>query len=160
LAEEITKLKIDKNHKMLPYDIKDLYVNILIKETLPIAKSLLLKHSNAQETEQLITLLDIILQQNYFSFQNNMFQPEIGISMGSPIFSKIVEIFLQHLENIHLKKQLDTKTIVFYTRHVDDILLIYNTEHISPDKINEYINQIHPNLKLNPTRECNNNMSF
>jgi len=55
---------------------------------------------------------------------------------------------------------MDTKTLAFYTRHVDDILLIYNTKHITFDKINEYINQLHPNLKLNPTHETNNSISF
>jgi len=89
-----------------------------------------------------------------------MFQPEKGISMGSPISNTIAEIFIQHLENKHLKQQLDTKTIAFYTRHIDDILLIHNTKHITFDKINEYINQIHPNLKLNSTHERNNSINF
>jgi len=33
LDEDLTKLKIDENHKMLTYDLKDLYLNILKKET-------------------------------------------------------------------------------------------------------------------------------
>ena len=101
-----------------------------------------------------------MLQLAPFSFQNNMFQPEQGISVGSPISSTIVEIFLQHLENIRMRQQLDTKTIACYTRYVVDILLIYKTKHITFDKINECINQIHPNLILNPTRESNNSISF
>jgi hypothetical protein len=30
-------------------------------------------------------LLKSVLQQNYFSFQNDTYQPEKGVSMGSPI---------------------------------------------------------------------------
>jgi len=59
-----------------------------------------------------------------------------------------------------MKQQLDTKIIACYTRYVVDILLIYNTKHITFDKINEYVNQIHPNLILNPTHESNNSISF
>jgi len=42
-------------------------------------------------------------------------QPEKGVSMGSPVSNTIAEIFLQYLENMHLKQLLDTKTIVLYT---------------------------------------------
>ena len=84
-------------------------------------------------TKQMITLLEVILQQNYFSFCNNIYQPEKGVSMGSPISNIIAEIFLQDLENSHLKQILDKQNITFYTRYADDILLIYNTKHHTGD---------------------------
>jgi len=76
--------------------------------------------------------------------------------MGSPISSTIAEIFLQHIENIHLKQMPDTKNILFYTRYVDDILLKY----IIMETFHKYINQLHPNLQLNPTHKSNNSISF
>ena len=59
--------------------------------------------------------MEIILSQNYFTFQNKIYQPEKGVYMGSPISSTIAEIFLQHLEDIHTKQLLETKNINFYT---------------------------------------------
>jgi len=79
--------------------IKDLYVNIPIKEILTITKSVFLKDNDTQITKQIITLLKTILQQNYFSFENNLYQPEKWISMGSPISNTMAELFLQHIEN-------------------------------------------------------------
>jgi hypothetical protein len=52
------------------------------------------------------------------------------------------------------------KNILFYTRYVDDILLIYNTKYITTETIHKYINQLHPNLQLNPTHESNNSIGF
>jgi len=46
LAEDLTKLKVNGNYRMLTYDIKDLYVNIPTKEILRITKSLLLKRND------------------------------------------------------------------------------------------------------------------
>jgi hypothetical protein len=46
LANELTKLKINENHKLIKCDIKDLYVNIPIEETLTFTKSMLLKNSD------------------------------------------------------------------------------------------------------------------
>jgi hypothetical protein len=99
LAEDLTKLKINEHHIMVAYDIKDLYVNIPIKETLMITKSVLLKHNDTQVTKQIITLLETILQHYYFTFENNPYQPEKCISMGSHISNTIAEILLQHIEN-------------------------------------------------------------
>jgi len=67
--------------------------------TIKITKSQLLKNSDIQTTNQIITLLEIILNQNYFSFQGQIYQPDKGVAMGSPISATMAEIFLQHLEN-------------------------------------------------------------
>jgi hypothetical protein len=100
-----------------------------------------------------------MLDQNYFSFQDQLYQPEKGVAMGSPISGTIAEIFLQHLENIHIK-HLDTKNIVFYSRYVDDILIMYNSTCTNPNAINTHINQIHSNLHLSPTYENMEQISF
>jgi hypothetical protein len=108
---------------MITFDIKDLYVNIPITETLAITKQLLSEHNEEQITTQILMLLESVLQQNYFSFQNDTYQPEKGISMGSPISNTVAEIFLQYLENTHLKHILESKQIVFYTRYVDILMI-------------------------------------
>jgi hypothetical protein len=110
--------------ELITYGIIDPYVNIPMEETLTITKSRLLKSNDAQITQQIIILMKLILSQNYFTFQNKIHQPEKGVFMGSPISSTIAEIFLQHLEDIHIKQLLDTKNIIFYIRYVDDILII------------------------------------
>jgi len=92
---------------MITFDIKDLYVHILIHKTLRTAKTLLLENNNEHTSKQMITLLEVTLQQNYFSFCNNIYQPEKGVSMGSPISNTVAEIFLQDSENTHLKQILE-----------------------------------------------------
>jgi hypothetical protein len=44
--------------------------------------------------------------------------------------------------------------------YVDDVLIIYNTDHNSPENISHQINMIHPNLSFTPTYEENNTISF
>jgi hypothetical protein len=149
-----------KNFRMIIFDIKDFYVYIPIHESLNITKTLPLEHNDGNVTKQMITLLHIIPQQNYFSFQNNIFQPEKGIDMGSPISGNITEIFLQFHENTRLNQLLDEKSIVFYTRYVDDIFIIYNKDRTTPEKIQDYMSKPHPNLEFTPTLEDNNRISF
>jgi hypothetical protein len=148
------------NYRMITFDIKDLYVNIPICETLDITKNLLLQHNDEHTTRQIISLLHTILQQNYFAFHNQISQPHTGIARGSSIYGIIAEIFLQYLENRHLNQLLDEKCIIFYTRYVDDLFLIYNTDRTTPQKTHDNLNNLHPNLEFTPTIEENDRISF
>jgi hypothetical protein len=44
LAMDLTKLQINENHSLITFDMKDLYVNIPVTETLSIIKKILTKH--------------------------------------------------------------------------------------------------------------------
>ena len=145
---------------MIIFDIKDLYVKIPITETLTITKQLLPEHNEEQITTQILMLLESVLQQYYFSFQNNTYQPEKGVSMGSPISNTVAEIFLQYIENTHLKHILESKQIILYTSYVDDVLMIYNTKYTFPETIHQHINKIHSNLQFTPSHENNNSLCF
>ena len=108
----------------------------------------------------MLSLLKVILSQNYFMFQQKIYQPAQGISMGSPVSSLIAEIFVQHYEDANLKQLLDMKSITLYVRYVDDVLVIYDTTKINLHTINTYINKIHNSIKLNPTYEEHNSIAF
>jgi hypothetical protein len=109
---------------------------------------------------KICTLLEAILQQNYFTFQDQVSQTDQGIAMGSPVSGITAEIFLQHLERTHIKFLLETKHIAFYARYVDDILIIYNATHTNPDTITQYANSMRHSLQLNPTRESKGQINF
>ena len=72
LANELVKLKINNHHRLLTLDIKDLYVNIPIQETLDITEAQLNAYNDQKTTHQIVTLLDTILRQNYFSFHGQI----------------------------------------------------------------------------------------
>jgi len=80
--------------------------------------------------------------------------------MGSPISGTIAEVFLQHLEHIHIRPLLEDKCILLYTRYVDDILIIYDTESTSHDYLTQYTNTMHTNLQFTPTLESSSHINF
>jgi hypothetical protein len=55
---------------------------------------------------------------------------------------------------------LETKEIMFFTRYVDDILMIYNAKHTAPETIHNLVNKTHPSLQFTLTHEHNNSISF
>ena len=67
---------------------------------------------------------------------------------------------LEHIEDSTLKQLLDTSCIRYYTRYVDDVLLIYDHTRTTYDSILTYINSIHNNLQLIPSPETDNQVNF
>ena len=80
--------------------------------------------------------------------------------MCSPISGTIAELFLQHLEQIYIKPLIETKHILFYTRYIDDILIISDAEATNHDYLTQYTNTIHSNLQFKPTVESDGYINF
>jgi hypothetical protein len=49
--------------------------------------------------------------------------------MGAPSSGLIAENFLQHVEHLHLAHMTHKHSIINYCRYVDDILLIFDSNH-------------------------------
>jgi hypothetical protein len=142
---------------MITSDIKDLYVNIPIYETLNILKIKLLENNNTQITYQKLSILKTILSQNCFTYLNKLYQPDKVLPWDPDIEhnSKSIPTVLRKTD---IKQLIDTMNIALYTRYVD-ILIIYDTTKIQPH-INTYINKIHDNIKLDPTYETHNYINY
>jgi hypothetical protein len=61
LASDLVKLYVNENHRLIIFNIHDLFVNIPIQETLQITKSLLLKNNTPEVTQQIMELSELIL---------------------------------------------------------------------------------------------------
>ena len=86
LAQELHKIHFTENHKIVTLDTKNLYVN-LPKQGIIQSTIFWLDRNNINKKikEQIIQLLNIIIEQNYFQYNNQFFRPENGIAVGSPI---------------------------------------------------------------------------
>jgi hypothetical protein len=104
-------------------------------------------------------LLEIILKQNYFQYNNQIFQPDKGIATGSPISSTVAEIYIQYLEEQHVKQWLDSRRI-YYKRYVDDILITYDLNKINEHEILNEVNNIDKHLQFKLTSEEHNSINY
>ena len=91
-------------------------------------------------------------------FQDKIYQANKGVAMGSPISRTVMEIFIQHFENIYVKHILDDKNIRYYTRYVDNILIIYDNNKTNPESITQQIKYTRT-CDLTP-HEANNRINF
>ena len=131
IAQEITQLHTNKCMKLITLDIKDLYTNLPTTGIIQATKFWL--HNtplNMDENKQIITILETIMEQNYFQYNDNFYKPHKGVAMGSPLSGTLAELYLQSIENRYIKQWLDSKEIHYYKRYVDDIIIQVNTQKI------------------------------
>jgi hypothetical protein len=71
-------------------DIKDLYVKIPINHTLNITNKLLKNNQvDKHTTKDIMSILKMITNQNYFQYEGKYYKPTTGVAMGSPIRPRI-----------------------------------------------------------------------
>ena len=162
LTTLLKSVPINKNSKIISLDIRDMYTNIPVKETLNIIQNQTnLLCDDIDESDQLISLLETSLEQNYFMYNNEFYLQKDGLPMGSPISSLLSEIFLQNLESQFIENIKTKHNISFYGHYVDDILIVYNQtdENQSQNILNDF-NNIHNSLKFTLEEEACNGINY
>jgi hypothetical protein len=158
---ELNNIQINENNRIITLDIKDLYVILPIKNIFRIAECWLNKDNQDRvTTEQTLYLLEINLKQNYFQYNNQFYQPNKGIAIGSPISGMLAEIYLQYLEETYVKHCLEYKEMTYYKRYVDDTLIIFDQNKISEHTIRNFMNNVDENLEFKMSTEENKVISY
>jgi len=80
--------------------------------------------------------------------------------MGSHLSGTLAELFLQYLEKSYIKHWINSKEIYFYTRYVVYILIIFDANSITENKIAKWFNVIDTNMKFKYTVENKGCVSF
>jgi len=80
--------------------------------------------------------------------------------MGSPLSGTLAELYLQKLERLHIKHSLEAGVLKYYSRYVDDIIIIFDTRDNQTDTIVKQFNDINKNLQFKPSTENNNCINF
>jgi hypothetical protein len=117
-------------------------------------------NTEPQQKRELTEWFNTITSQNYFTHNENIQIQKDGLAMGAPSSGLISEIFLQHMEQTHMTHVADKHKIIEYFRYVDDILLIYDSNHTDIQEILTDFNTIHPNLKFTAETESDNRINY
>jgi hypothetical protein len=94
----------------------NMYTNIPTEIISNIITEILNKlNTKAQVTKELILIINTILDQNYFKYNNQFFQQTKGLPMEAPTSSILSEVYLQYIEHtniINILSKFHIKTII------------------------------------------------
>ena len=145
---------------MISFDVKSLFTNIPLNETIDIAVSLLLKKEPGLKISKrdLRKLFAFATSESHFLFNNKIYDQIDGVAMGSPLGPVLANLFMGHHEGNWIDKYSETKPI-FYKRFVDDIFCLFKTETEATNFLN-YLNSQHPNIKFTDEKEMLGKLPF
>ena len=149
---------------MASFDIKSLFTNIPLYETIEIISNELLKDRDTQLTytkKQFINLLDLAIKDYSFIFNNSLYVQVDGVAMGSCLGLTLANAFLCHHETKWLSDcPSECKPIIFIKDIFDDtfFILFKNSQHIP--KFLSYLNTKHPNIEFTCETEINSSILF
>ena len=131
-------------------------------ECLPLVNSLLF-HSSLPNyiVDDIFNLLRVTLEQNFFMFNDKVFEQPSGLAMGSPLSPFLAEVFMNHLEvhRISKLKRFNDHVVKWY-RYVDDVFAIFRGSESDVVDFVSDINILHPNIKFTYELENNNSLPF
>ena len=128
LNQEISKLKDHRNLFMASFDIKDLYTNVPLQETINITMSLLPGSLLNIPQNLLKKLLELSVFNTMFAFNGKFYRQNDGLGMGLPLSPTMTNIFLCYHETHWLKNCPKEFKPKFYRRYMDDTLALFENE--------------------------------
>ena len=160
---------------MASFDVKSLFTNIPLKETIDIILFELFDNpENGSDIEfsdstgekllvcQLLDrddeicyfdksafrdLLELATLDNHFFFNKEIYKQVDGVAMGSPLGPTLANVFMSHMEKKWLQECPSNFKPVLYRRYVDDTFLLFNdSSHIN--QFLEFLNTRHPNISF------------
>ena len=160
LVNKIKHLKLPTKAKLISFDVTNLFPSIPIENTILIIENLLTKNNTPFiKKQEILNLLTIVLEQNYFEFDNNIYLGSDGLIMGNPLSPLLAEIFMNSLEE-HVSKNPLFKQFIYWYRYVDDILTCFTGTDRQLSQFLTLLNNFHPNIKFTIEEETNRSINF
>ncbi|XP_044755137.1 uncharacterized protein LOC123314088 [Coccinella septempunctata] len=130
-AIKSTNLSSNNEHILVSFDIVNLYTNVPVIESLNLLRDYLNNCSlidnfdtTPEDIHTLMNLIELITEQNFFTFDGDVYTMTDGLAMGSPLSGLLANIFVDHLESL-IRIHFLFQKIVLWKRYVDDIFCVW-----------------------------------
>jgi len=160
LTNFLKTVKIQPSSKLISLDVKNLFPSIPPDDCLNLVRGLLLKTSLPRLIiDDLLNLLRVVLDQNFFLFNNKIFKQVSGLAMGSCLSPFLSEVFMHNLEEKIVKGTFG-KFLGVYRRYVDDIFIVWNGSDKEMADFLLFVNSLHPNISFTIEEERDKQLPF
>jgi hypothetical protein len=161
LIKDLNNIPININTRMCSFDITNMYTNIPTKKVSEIIKEILNNsHEQHNKKHEILNMTHTVIDQNFFTFNNEFYKQQTGLAMGAPSSAILAEIYLQSVEHHEIYDILIKNKIKGYFRYVDDILIVYDTDTTNINNVLHQFNNIHADIQYTKEDEINNTINF
>ena len=145
---KVRNLKLNKDTYLVTLDVSSLYTNIPHNEGIESCIYFLQKDkgNNNIKANDIRKLLNIVLHNNCFDFNDQSYLQTMGTAMGSPMAPSYASLFMGRLEEQFLNSTYVKPDV--WLRFLDDIFMIWNDSLETLNFFIDSLNSFHPNIKF------------
>jgi hypothetical protein len=156
IANVLKKETIQENEELVSFDVKALFPSVPETEAVELLKARIKENlKDDKEIRKLEKLVDLVVSQKVFQFNNTIYKQKSGLSIGCPLSPILAEVFMNQLEKGIMRKEWRPR---FYRRYVDDIIAI--VPRGQGEKILEEMNKMHKSIEFTIEKEKEGKIPF
>ena len=160
LSKTLKNVKVPNNGVLVSFDVTNMFPNIPNYDCLQIiANTLTIQNVNPVIKNEILSLFDLCINENYFQYDNKFYKQKDGLAMGSPLSPLLAEVFMSNLEENFLKSEY-AKNISFWYRYVDDILVCFTGNDTDLQHTLNHLNSLHQKINFTMEKEKDNQINF
>ncbi|XP_073429861.1 uncharacterized protein [Dendrobates tinctorius] len=132
------------------FDVNSLYTSITHDKGIEAVRLTLMEANTAPDTQALcLDLLNIVLRENFFRFQDDFFIQTCGTAMGSNVAPAYANLYMDKFERDYIyANPLFQEFATVWLRYIDDIFCIWGGDSTSLSKFYDTINNARHELKF------------
>ncbi|KAJ8911562.1 hypothetical protein NQ315_007943 [Exocentrus adspersus] len=161
--EKLTTINLNPTDLLVSFDVVSLFTNVPVDKTLSIVKNKLENDSSFKDRTKLnvtafMELLTLCIKTTYFQLENDFYQQDFGMAMGSSLSPIMSNIFMEYFEETYVKNYTNKPKI--WWRYVDDVFSVWPHGQDSLTQFLNFLNNIEPTIKFTLELEENNKLPF
>jgi hypothetical protein len=159
---ELQDIEMNKDTRQCSFDIENMYTNIPQAEIINIINNIIqnIQGIETNVQKEIIHILEIIMEQNYFQFNQEYYKQVDELAMGAPTSSILAEIYIQNMEHTKTHPILIKQQIIAYFRYVDDILIIYDQKKTDIKYTLDKFNKLQSTIRFTIEKEKQKSINY
>ena len=161
LVESMKEVTLDEDEILVSYDVKNLFTNIPVAESVEICNKRLLADVTLSErtTMDVATIIDLLrfcLTSTSFRYDNQHYKQLDGLAIGSPVSPVMADIFMENFEDNALIDETVKPRI--WKRFVDDIISVVKKSQ--SNRLLSHLNTQHKKIQFTMEEEKDGSLPF
>ena len=160
-VEQLKNLTINHDECMVSFEVISLFTKIPVD----VAKTVVLERLKKDDIldnrsdltlTDIMTALNLCLDNTYLYFRGKLYRQMFGVAMGSPVSVIIANLVMENVEEGAMSTFLNPPK--FWRRYVDDTFVIIKKTEV--DEFHNHVNNIEASTKFTIEHETNNFIPF
>ncbi|KAL9958564.1 hypothetical protein ACROYT_G035593 [Oculina patagonica] len=148
-SEFVINQRVADDEELVSFDVVSLFTSIPVKLAIEVVKTNLEQSDEWKETtnltvEQVIGLLEIVLNNSYFTYAEMHYHQVFGCAMGSPVSAVIADLVMNNIEDRTLSTSPVTPS--WWRRYVDDSNVCLKKTDVQV--LHQHLNSIDSNIQF------------